>query len=47
MEALDAESLRKLFPEAFWQPFLEQGGRPDGRPVGQARTASIGLGREK
>ncbi|CAI5463801.1 unnamed protein product [Closterium sp. Yama58-4] len=44
MDLLDADALRRLYPEAFWAPFLAEGMRPDGRPIGQARGVSIGLG---
>jgi exosome complex component RRP43 len=41
---LDPDAFKKLYPESFYQKFIESGIRPDGRVFGRARPTTIGLG---
>ena len=41
---VDAETFRRLYPHDYLRKFVEQGLRPDGRPLAAARPTSIGLG---
>ncbi|KAK9811510.1 hypothetical protein WJX72_005082 [[Myrmecia] bisecta] len=43
-DSLEADAFKKLYPDQFYARFIADGIRPDGRPLGRARTASIGLG---
>lgn len=41
---VDADTFRRLYPDDYLRKFVEQGLRPDGRPLAAARPTSIGLG---
>jgi exosome complex component RRP43 len=41
---LDADAFRKLYPEQYFQRFLDDGIRPDGRTIGRSRATTIGIG---
>ncbi len=41
---MDADTFRRLYPDDYLRKFVEQGLRPDGRPLAAARPTSIGLG---
>ncbi|GAX85983.1 hypothetical protein CEUSTIGMA_g13399.t1 [Chlamydomonas eustigma] len=41
---LDADAFRKLYPEQYFQRFLDDGIRPDGRTIGRSRATTIGVG---
>lgn len=41
---LEADAYRKLYPALYYQSFLEDGIRPDGRVLGRARATTIALG---
>mmetsp|Transcript_8350 Transcript_8350/g.16073 ORF Transcript_8350/g.16073 Transcript_8350/m.16073 type:complete len:301 (-) Transcript_8350:61-963(-) len=41
---LQAAAFRRLYPEQYYDKFINQGTRPDGRPLATCRTATIGLG---
>lgn len=41
---VDADTFRRLYPDDYLRKFVEQGLRPDGRPLAAARLTSIGLG---
>lgn len=43
-DSLDADSFRKLYPQAYHQKFLDDGIRHTGRIVGRARETAITLG---
>lgn len=40
---VDANTFRRLYPDDYLRKFVEQGLRPDGRPLAAARPTSIGL----
>lgn len=42
-DSLQADAFKKLYPREFFLKFIEDGIRPDGRPVGRCRPTSIGL----
>ncbi|DBA84869.1 hypothetical protein WJX77_007920 [Trebouxia sp. C0004] len=42
-DALQADAFKKLYPQEFFSKFIEDGIRPDGRPVGRCRPTTIGL----
>ncbi|KAG2501159.1 hypothetical protein HYH03_000974 [Edaphochlamys debaryana] len=41
---VEAEAFKRLYPEQFFDRFLGEGVRPDGRPLGRARAVTIGAG---
>jgi len=41
---LDPDAFKKLYPENFYQKYIDIGIRPDGRAFGRARPTTIGLG---
>ncbi|GAQ79983.1 exosome complex component RRP43 [Klebsormidium nitens] len=41
---LEAEAFKRIYPEEYFQRFLSEGTRPDGRPLGRARSTTIGFG---
>ncbi|KAG2432872.1 hypothetical protein HXX76_008604 [Chlamydomonas incerta] len=41
---VDAEAFKRLYPDQYYQRFLAEGVRPDGRPIGRARAVTIGAG---
>jgi len=41
---LDPDAFKKLYPENFYQKYIDNGIRPDGRAFGRARPTTIGLG---
>ncbi|GIL72003.1 hypothetical protein Vretimale_572 [Volvox reticuliferus] len=41
---VDAEAFKRLYPEQYYDRFLSEGVRPDGRPLGRARAVTIGAG---
>ncbi|GIL45664.1 hypothetical protein Vafri_2868 [Volvox africanus] len=41
---VDAEAFKRLYPEQYYDRFLSEGLRPDGRPLGRARAVTIGAG---
>eukprot|EP00958_Prasinococcus_capsulatus_P011296 scaffold1122_cov377-Prasinococcus_capsulatus_cf.AAC.5 len=43
-EGLDASAFRAIYPRQFYERFLAEGLRPDGRPLGRARPTSVALG---
>ena len=43
-EVLEAEAFQRLYPEQYYAKFIEQSVRPDGRPLGRPRPASVGFG---
>ena len=42
--AVQAEAFKKLYPEQYYSRFISQNTRPDGRSLGRARAATVGLG---
>ena len=42
-QALEPEAFKKLYPEQYYQRFIDSGVRPDGRPFGRCRPTTIGL----
>ena len=42
-QALEPGAFKQLYPQQFYQKFIENGIRPDGRPFGRARPTTIGL----
>ncbi len=43
-DSLQADAFKKLYPREFFAKFIEDGIRPDGRPLGRGRPTTIGLG---
>lgn len=43
-EVLQADAFKKLYPEQYYSRFISQNTRPDGRTLGRARIATVGLG---
>ncbi|PNH02688.1 Exosome complex component RRP43 [Tetrabaena socialis] len=43
-EDVEADAFKKLYPEQFFDRFLSEGIRPDGRPLGRTRAVTIGAG---
>ena len=43
-DSLQADAFKKLYPKEFFAKFIEDGIRPDGRPVGRCRPTTIALG---
>jgi exosome complex component RRP43 len=41
--SLQASAFKRLYPEQYFQRFLSEGLRPDGRTLSVCRAASIGL----
>ncbi|KXZ47061.1 hypothetical protein GPECTOR_38g298 [Gonium pectorale] len=41
---IEADAFKRLYPEQFYDRFLAEGVRPDGRPLGRARAVTIGAG---
>jgi polyribonucleotide nucleotidyltransferase len=41
---LEADAFKRIYPEEYFQRFLSEGTRPDGRPLGRARSTIIGFG---
>ena len=42
--SLDADAFRRLYPEQYFQRFLDDDIRPDGRTLGRSRATNIGIG---
>ena len=42
-DSLQADAFKKLYPREFFSRFIEDGIRPDGRPIGRCRPSTIGL----
>ena len=42
-DSLQADAFKKLYPKEFFSRFIEDGIRPDGRPIGRCRPTTIGL----
>ena len=42
-DSLQADAFKKLYPREFFSKFVDDGIRPDGRPVGRCRPTTIGL----
>mmetsp|Transcript_24463 Transcript_24463/g.68020 ORF Transcript_24463/g.68020 Transcript_24463/m.68020 type:complete len:285 (-) Transcript_24463:148-1002(-) len=40
----DDKTFQQLYPDQFYDSYLNAGHRPDGRPMGQARETTVGLG---
>eukprot|EP00887_Chlorella_sp_A99_P002376 scaffold10.g2376.t1 len=43
-DTLQADAFRRLYPQQYFDRFIQQSVRPDGRPLGAARPTSIRLG---
>jgi exosome complex component RRP43 len=43
LRIMQADAFKRLYPEQYFARFIQEGVRPDGRPVGQARPTTIGL----
>uniref|UniRef100_A0A7S0WPP7 Ribosomal RNA-processing protein 43 n=1 Tax=Chlamydomonas leiostraca TaxID=1034604 RepID=A0A7S0WPP7_9CHLO len=43
-EGLQADAFKKLYPNAYFQRWVEEGVRPDGRTLGRGRPLTIGVG---
>lgn len=43
-DTLEADAFRRLYPAEYYAKFIAQSVRPDGRPLGVARSTSVGLG---
>ena len=43
-KGLKASAFRAIYPRQFYERFLNEGLRPDGRPLGRARPATIAVG---
>ncbi|KAI5060138.1 hypothetical protein GOP47_0024558 [Adiantum capillus-veneris] len=43
-EDVELEAFRRLYPSEFLQQFLKEGVRPDGRPLGRARSTVLSVG---
>ncbi|EFJ52499.1 hypothetical protein VOLCADRAFT_86657 [Volvox carteri f. nagariensis] len=41
---VDADAFKRLYPDQYYDRFLAEGVRPDGRPLGRARAVTIGAG---
>ena len=41
---MEAEAFARLYPEQYYDKFLAEGARPDGRPLGRARPVSVARG---
>lgn len=41
---VDADAFKRLYPSQYYDRFLAEGVRPDGRPLGRARAVTIGAG---
>ncbi|MCO5577162.1 hypothetical protein L7F22_030986 [Adiantum nelumboides] len=43
-DEVELEAFRRLYPSEFLQQFLKEGVRPDGRPLGRARSTVVSVG---
>lgn len=41
---VEADAFKRLYPEQYFDRFLSNGVRPDGRPLGRARAVTVGAG---
>ena len=42
--AMEVEAYKRLYPLQFYERYLDQNVRPDGRPLTRARPTSVNLG---
>ena len=41
---MEAAAYKRLYPHEYYEKFVSEGARPDGRPLGRARPVSVARG---